>query len=235
MLYDPAKELAELEAEEEKLEEALAAAITAGDKTLQGYYYRTIAANQNAQVVAMRAIADAQRTRAYVAGRAFFKHDFCQGVTLAVNDDDCQGMELTVNVHSFDDADASCETKVTYDARCCVAMVLSEEDFDLAAATLKLSVRSCDELVGGFKATQRVFANVALPHIEASADFAIYRGGPGGISLFGRPLMELMGIRCNPDKTVSKCKTSKELALRAKSPATGEQPPGRIRSPQGRG
>ena len=187
MSYDPAKELVELKDKAATLEDALQVAIAAGNTKLQGHYYRAIADNQNAQAVVLQELAVAQRPGENV------------------DDDFRQDIELTVNVHSFDDGAAPCRATVKFDARCGVAILLCEKDFDSIAATAKLPVRSCDKLVGGFKVTQRAFAYVALPDIGASADCAIYRGGPGGVSVFGRPLMELMHIRCNPDKSVSKC------------------------------
>jgi len=121
-----------------------------------------------------------------------------------VNQDTVQGIALLLLVQSLDQGPASC-VEVIFDTGCNCALLLKSDDFDRVVAGAQLKTSQCSERLGGLAVTQKAFAHVQLRDIAASAECSIFKSDDAAVSLFGLPLMELMHIRCNPDKSVSKC------------------------------
>ena len=154
-----------------------------------------------------------------------------------VSGDRIQGVLLALKVQQLNPNDAVLSTvNVIFDTGCAVSLLLSEEEFGRVVGGAALEVLACSEAIGGRVMKQKAFAHVSLPEIDASADCVIHCGPRGAVCLFGLPLMELMHIRCNPDKSVSKCKeifmgyrchleSTASVLLRTTSPITGETAP----------
>ena len=151
-----------------------------------------------------------------------------------VSGDRIQGVLLALKVQQLNPNDAVLSTvNVIFDTGCAVSLLLSEEEFGRVVGGAALEVLACSEAIGGRVVKRKAFAHVSLPEIDASADCVIHCGPRGAVCLFGLPLMELMHIRCNPDKSVSKCKeifmgyrchleSTASVLLRTTSPITGE-------------
>ena len=151
-----------------------------------------------------------------------------------VSGDRIQGVLLALKVQQLNPNDAVLSTvNVIFDTGCAVSLLLSEEEFGRVVGGAALEVLACSEAIGGRVVKRKAFAHVSLPEIDASADCVIHCGPRGAVCLFGLPLMH---IRCNPDKSVSKCKeifmgyrchleSTASVLLRTTSPITGETAP----------
>ena len=130
MPFDAVAKLADLKVEIAELKARLEDAVAAGDRDREHSIRTSIDVNLQVQGMVWPSVLVAQRTSA------------------SVDDDDHLGLELTVHVRSVPGAEAVCQTKVIYDARCAVAMLLCEEDFNTVVANAKLKVRPCDGIIG---------------------------------------------------------------------------------------